>query len=160
MNVQSHGESSLLTRRKCVAKILVVDDDEGMREFLDIMLTREGYDVTTAPDASKALNQCKKEKFDLILTDLKMPKVDGIEFLKSVKEITQEAMVILITAYASPETAVSAMKEGAYDYIEKGFDLEDIKTIISIALDKKGITRDDALFIKKDEDAVSFGNMI
>ena len=143
-----------------MAKILVVDDDEGMREFLEIMLTREGYDVTTAPDASKALNQCKKEKFDLILTDLKMPKVDGIEFLKAVKDVTQEAVVILITAYASPETAVSAMKEGAYDYIEKGFNIEDIKTIVSSALDKKGIKREDALFIKEVEDAVSFGNMI
>ncbi|HEX7534346.1 MAG TPA: sigma-54 dependent transcriptional regulator [Syntrophales bacterium] len=143
-----------------MAKILVVDDDEGIREFLEIMLTREGYDVTTAPDATKALNRCSKEKFDLILTDLRMPKVDGIEFLKAVKEISQEAMVILITAYASPETAVSAMKEGAYDYIEKGFNIEDIKTIISGALDKKGIKREDALFIKEVVDAVSFGNMI
>jgi two-component system, NtrC family, response regulator PilR len=143
-----------------VAKILVVDDDEGIREFLEIMLTREGYDVTTAPDATKALSRCRKEKFDLILTDLRMPKVDGIEFLKAVKEISQEAMVILITAYASPETAVSAMKEGAYDYIEKGFNIEDIKTIISGALDKKGIKKEDALFIKEVVDAVSFGNMI
>jgi two-component system response regulator PilR (NtrC family) len=69
-------------------------------------------------------------------------------------------MVILITAYASPETAVSAMKEGAYDYIEKGFNIEDIKTIIASALDKKGIKREDALFIKEVEDAVSFANMI
>jgi two-component system response regulator PilR (NtrC family) len=89
-----------------------------------------------------------------------MPKIDGIEFLKEVKDICQETMVILMTAYASPETAVSAMKEGAYDYVEKGFDLEDIKSIISSALDKKGVKRDDALFIKKIEDAVSFGNMI
>jgi two-component system response regulator PilR (NtrC family) len=124
------------------------------------MLSREGYEVTCASDANKALNQCKKEKYDLILTDLKMPKIDGIEFLKEVKDICQETMVILMTAYASPETAVSAMKEGAYDYVEKGFDLEDIKSIISSALDKKGVKRDDALFIKKIEDAVSFGNMI
>jgi two-component system, NtrC family, response regulator PilR len=144
----------------CVAKILVVDDDEGIRGFLEIMLTREGYDVTTAPDAIKALNRCRKEKFDLILTDLRMPKVDGIEFLKAVKDISQETMVILITAYASPETAVSAMKEGAYDYIEKGFNIEDIKTVISSALDKKGVKKEDALFIKGVEDAVSFGNMI
>jgi two-component system response regulator PilR (NtrC family) len=143
-----------------VAKILVVDDDEGIREFLEIMLTREGYDVTTAPDATKALSRCRKEIFDLILTDLRMPKVDGIEFLKAVKDISQETMVILITAYASPETAVSAMKEGAYDYIEKGFNIEDIKTIISGALDKKGVKREDALFIKEVEDAVSFANMI
>jgi two-component system response regulator PilR (NtrC family) len=143
-----------------MAKILVVDDDQGIRDFLEIMLSREGYEVTCASDANKALSQCKKEKYDLILTDLKMPKIDGIEFLKEVKDICQETMVILMTAYASPETAVSAMKEGAYDYVEKGFDLEDIKTIISSALDKKGVKRDDALFIKKVEDAVSFGNMI
>ncbi len=143
-----------------MTKILVVDDDEGMREFLDIMLTREGYDVATAPGASKALSQCKKEKFDLILTDLKMPKVDGIEFLKSVKEINNETIVILITAYASPETAVSAMKEGAYDYVEKGFHIDDIKTIVSSALEKRGVKGQDALFLKEVEDAVSFGNMI
>ena len=143
-----------------MAKILVVDDDQGIRDFLEIMLSREGYEVTCASDANKALHHCKKENYDLILTDLKMPKIDGIEFLKEVKDICQETMVILMTAYASPETAVSAMKEGAYDYVEKGFDLEDIKTIISSALDKKGVTRDDALFIKKVEDAVSFGNMI
>jgi two-component system response regulator PilR (NtrC family) len=123
-----------------MAKILVVDDDQGIRDFLEIMLSREGYEVTCAPDANKALHQCKKEKYDLILTDLKMPKIDGIEFLKEIKEICQETMMILMTAYASPETAVSAMKEGAYDYVEKGFDVDDIKTIISGALDKKGIT--------------------
>jgi len=143
-----------------MAKILVVDDDQGIRDMLEIMLSREGYEVTCAADANKALSRCKKEKYDLILTDLKMPKIDGIEFLKELKDICQETMVILMTAYASPETAVSAMKEGAYDYVEKGFDIEDIKTIISSALEKKGVKRDDALFIKKVEDAVSFGNMI
>jgi two-component system response regulator PilR (NtrC family) len=143
-----------------MAKILVVDDDQGIRDMLEIMLSREGYEVTCAADANKALSRCKKEKYDLILTDLKMPKIDGIEFLKELKDICQETMVILMTAYASPETAVSAMKEGAYDYVEKGFDIEDIKTIISSALEKKGVKRDDALFMKKVEDAVSFGNMI
>src|SRR5574344_1034035 len=102
-----------------MATILVVDDDKGMREFLEIMLTREGYDVSCARDAIEALNQCRKKPYDLIITDLKMPKVDGIEFLRSVKDISPESLVILITAYASGETAVSAMKAGAYDYIEK-----------------------------------------
>ncbi|MBM4271290.1 MAG: response regulator, partial [Deltaproteobacteria bacterium] len=105
-----------------MAKILVVDDDQGIREFLEIVLSREGYDVTSVTDAPKALHRCKKERFDLILVDLKMPKIDGIEFLKMAKDTCPETMVILMTAYASPETAVSAMKEGAYDYIEKGFD--------------------------------------
>ena len=143
-----------------MAKILVVDDDQGMREFLEIMLTKEGHDVTSAIDATIALNRCKKEHFDLILTDLKMPKVDGIEFLKSVKDVSPESVVILITAYASPETAVSAMKEGAYDYIEKGIDVEELKSIITGALEKKGVSETDALFIKVVEDAVSFSNMI
>ncbi len=143
-----------------MAKILVVDDDRGIREFLEIMLSREGYDVTCSDDTSKALNRCKKEKYDLILTDLKMPKVDGIDFLKAVKDVSPEAMVILMTAYASPETALSAMKEGAYDYVEKNFNIETLKEIISTALDKKGIKKNDAQFIREVEDAVSFGEMI
>ena len=143
-----------------MAKILVVDDDQGIREFLEIMLNREGYDVICADNAIKALNRCKKENFDLILTDLKMPKVDGINFLKSVKDVCPETMVILMTAYASPETAVSAMNEGAYDYVEKDFNIETLKEIVRTALDKKGIKKDDAKFIREVEDAVSFGRMI
>ena len=143
-----------------MAKILILDDDKGMREFLEIMLTREGYDVTCAFDGEKALNLCRKAQFDLILTDLKMPKMDGIEFLKRVKDVCPEVFVILMTAYASGETAVSAMKEGAYDYIEKNFDIEDLTTLIREALNKKGIKKDDAQFIKEVEDAVCFGDMI
>ena len=143
-----------------MANILVLDDDKGMREFLEIMLSREGYKVNCAADAEKALNLCKKAKFDLILTDLKMPKVDGIEFLKRSRDICPEALVILMTAYASGETAVSAMKEGAYDYIEKDFDIDDLKALIQQALNKKGIKKEDAQFIKEVEDAVSFGRMI
>jgi two-component system response regulator PilR (NtrC family) len=143
-----------------MANILVLDDDKGMREFLEIMLSREGYTVSCAADAEKALNLCKKMKFDLILTDLKMPKVDGIEFLQRSRDICPETLVILMTAYASGETAVSAMKEGAYDYIEKDFDIDDLKALIQQALNKKGIKKEDAQFIREMEDAVSFGGMI
>ncbi len=143
-----------------MAKILVVDDDQGMREFLEIMLTQEGYGVSSASDAAKALTRCRKEAFDLIITDLKMPKMDGIGFLREVKDLSPETMVILITAYASGETAVTAMQEGAYDYIEKDFAIDDLKRIIRDALAKKGITRDDALFLKEVEGAAGFGNMI
>ena len=143
-----------------MAEILVVDDDRGMREFLEIMLAREGYQVKSACDGKEALDFCKRHKFDLVITDLKMPKVDGIDLLKHVKEMHPETMSILITAYASGETAVAAMKEGAYDYIEKNFDVEDLKDTIRDALTKKGIKKEDALFIKDVEDAVSFGNLI
>lgn len=143
-----------------MAEILVVDDDSGMREFLEIMLTGEGYRVTCADEGKQALDLCRKHAFDLVITDLKMPKVDGIDFLKGIKEISPETMVILITAYASGETALAAMQEGAYDYIEKNFDIGDFKAIVQDALDKKGIKKDDALFIKSVEDAVSFGKLI
>ncbi len=143
-----------------MAEILVVDDDRGMREFLEIMLTQEGHSVRCASDGKKALDLCNKHKFDLAITDLKMPKVDGIDFLKGVKEISPETMVILITGYASGETAVAAMKEGAYDYIEKNFDIEDLKKIVQDALDKKGTRESDAVFIKGVKDADSFGGLI
>jgi two-component system response regulator PilR (NtrC family) len=143
-----------------MAKILVVDDDQGMREFLEIMLIREGYLVSTAGDAGKALGRCRKEKFDLIITDLKMPKMDGIGFLKEVKELAPETMVILITAYASGETAVTAMKEGAYDYIEKDFAIDDLKRIVRNALAAKGVKQDDAIFIREVGEALGFGKMV
>ncbi|MBM4314599.1 MAG: sigma-54-dependent Fis family transcriptional regulator [Deltaproteobacteria bacterium] len=143
-----------------MATILVVDDDQGMRELLEIMLTEEGYDVSAVGDPRKALVQCRKEVFDLIITDLRMPKMDGIDFLRNVKEVSPETMVILITAYASADTAVTAMKEGAFDYIEKDFSIEDLKGIIRNALAKKGVTHEDALFIREAEEAVGFGKMI
>jgi two-component system response regulator PilR (NtrC family) len=143
-----------------MAKILVVDDDQGMREFLEIMLSREGYRVSVAGDAAKALGRCRKEAFDLIITDLKMPKMDGIGFLKEVKKISPETMIILITAYASGETALTAMKEGAYDYVEKDFAIEDLSRIIRNALTKSGAHREDAQFLKEVGEAVGFGEMI
>jgi len=143
-----------------MANILVVDDDQGMREFLEIMLGREGYRVVVAINTEKALEKCGKEKFDLAITDLKMPGADGIELLRRIKDVSPETLVILITAYASGETAVTAMKEGAFDYIEKGFDVEELKITIRNALAKKGIKKDDALFIKGVQDALCFGKII
>ena len=125
-----------------MAKILVLDDDQGMREFMEIMLTKEGYDVTSADEPSKAINLCRKIDFDLVITDIKMPKIDGIEFLKTIKDAKPETIVILITAYASGETAVNAMKEGAYDYVEKGGNIEDLKKVVRAALLKKGLVHE------------------
>jgi two-component system response regulator PilR (NtrC family) len=122
-----------------MAKILVLDDDQGMREFMEIMLTKEGYDVTGSGEPAKAIDLCRKTAFDLVITDLKMPKINGIEFLKAIKDQRPETIVILITAYASGETAINAMKEGAYDYVEKGGSIDDLKKIVQAALLKKGL---------------------
>jgi len=143
-----------------MAKILVVDDDQGMREFLEILLVREGYEVTSASGGKEALDLCKKHKFDIAITDLMMPKINGIDVLKSIKEVSPKTLVILITGYASGETAIAAMQEGAYDYLEKNFDLEDLKAVIKDALSKKGVKEEDAVFMKDVEDALCFGNMI
>jgi two-component system response regulator PilR (NtrC family) len=126
-----------------MAKILIVDDDPGIRELMEIMLTQEGYQVTTVGEPMKAVEMCRKNAFDLVITDLKMPKIDGIEFLKTVKDIHPETIVILITAFASGETAISAMNEGAYDYVEKGGDWDELKRIVRSAIQKKNLVADD-----------------
>ena len=142
-----------------MARILVVDDDQGMRDYLEIMLSREGYDVNTVPGGKKALTLCRKRKFDLVITDLKMPGMDGVDLLKSLKEVSPETMTILITGYASGETAVAAMKEGAYDYLEKNFEPDDLKKLVRDALRKKVTGEEDAQFMKDVKSAVSFGRM-
>jgi len=115
-------------------RILVVDDDRGMQDMLDIMLSRAGYQVATADDGAAALEIIRKRKFDLVITDLKMPRVDGIDLLRGVKDTAPETAVILLTAFASGETALAAMREGAYDYVEKNFNVDDLLTIVRDAL--------------------------
>lgn len=124
-------------------KILVVDDDSGMREVMEIMLQKEGYDVVSEEEPLKAIELCRKKVFDLVITDLKMPKISGIEFLKAIKDYKQDTLVVLITAYASGETAINAMKEGAYDYVEKGENWQDeLRRVVHSALVKKGLIED------------------
>jgi len=142
-----------------MARILIVDDDQGMRDYLEIMLSREGYDVNTAPGGKEALTLCRKRKFDLVITDLKMSGMDGVDLLKSLKEVSPESMTILITGYASGETAVAAMKEGAYDYLEKNFEPDDLKNLVRSALSKKGVSEEDAQFMKDVKSSPSFGKM-
>ena len=142
-----------------MAKILVLDDDQGMRDFMEIMLTKEGYDVTGSGEPAKAIDLCRKTAFDLVITDLKMPKINGIEFLKAIKDQRPETIVILITAYASGETAINAMKEGAYDYGEKGGSIEDLKIIVRSALLKKGLVIENKTLKKEVETTETAENL-
>lgn len=120
-----------------MASILVVDDEPGIREFLQIMLKREGYEVSCVANGREAITLFKKEKYDVVLADIRMPKVNGFEVLTKIKEISPETNVIMITAYASFESAVESMKEGAYDYITKPFNVDEVKMTIKNALQKK-----------------------
>lgn len=116
-------------------KILVVDDEEGMREFLTYMLEGESYQVSTAANGQEALKKLREEEFDLVLADIKMPGIDGLEMLRRIKEIDEQTVVIVMTAYASLDTAIKAIKFDAYDYLVKPFaDTDKVLNIVEKGL--------------------------
>jgi two-component system response regulator PilR (NtrC family) len=141
-------------------KILVADDEQSMREFLDIMLKKEEYKVSLASNGEEVVKLIDNDLFDLVLLDIRMPKLDGISALKKIKAIAPETIVIMITAYASADTAIKAMKEGAYDYITKPFKVEEIKLIIKNALEKKNLQKENILLKQVVRDRYHFGNII
>jgi len=141
-------------------KILVADDEQSMREFLDIMLKKEGYRVSLASNGEEVLKLAEKDIFDLILMDIRMPRMDGITVLKKVKTLSPETIVIMITAYASADTAIQAMREGAYDYITKPFKVDEIKLIIHNALEKKNLQKENILLKQAVKERFRFGNII
>jgi two-component system response regulator PilR (NtrC family) len=119
------------------ARILVVDDERSMQEFLEIFFRSEGYDVATAGDVQSARLQLENDDFDVVITDIKMPDGSGLDLLHAAHEFSPETMVIMITAFASTETAIAAMKQGAYDYITKPFKVDEIRIVVEKALEKK-----------------------
>jgi two-component system response regulator PilR (NtrC family) len=142
------------------ARILVADNELSMRELLAITLKKEGYEVNTADGGGAAIDALRREPFDLVIADVRMPTVDGIQVLKAAKDLAPETVVIMITAFSSTETAVEAMKLGAYDYITKPFKLDEIKLIIKNALERKRL-REENLFLRKQlETQYRFENII
>jgi two-component system response regulator PilR (NtrC family) len=119
------------------ARVLVVDDEQSMRDLLAIMLRQTGYEVAVADGGETAIERLKAETFDLVVTDLRMRKVDGLTVLKAAKEHSPRTVVLVVTAYASTETAVEAMKLGAYDYVTKPFKLDELKVTVANALERR-----------------------
>ena len=119
------------------ARILVVDDEQSMREFLEILFRREGYDVVTVGDVEAALTAVDCDDYDLVITDIQMPDRSGLDLLHAVREAAPETVVVMITAFATTETAIEAMKEGAHDYITKPFKVDEIRVVVEKALEKK-----------------------
>jgi len=115
--------------------ILIVEDEPKMLRLLELNLTEEGYTTHTASNAETGLNTLRQEKIDLVVTDLKLPGMDGLEFLQAVKRADARIPVIVMTAYGTVETAVEAMKAGASDYVLKPFSLEEMKLIVRKELD-------------------------
>ncbi len=142
------------------ARILVVDDEESIREFLEIMLKKEGYEVTCAEDGERALDLFKKKSFDLVISDLQMPKVTGIELLKQIKEQSPGTLFMMITAFGTTENAVDAMKMGAYDYITKPFKIDEVRLNIANALRSKLLEGENRILKKELGKENSLGNLI
>jgi len=143
-----------------MSKILVVDDEQSMRDFLAIMLKKEGHDVVTAENGTNALKAVQSEIFDLVISDVKMSGKDGIDVLKATKESSPETIVIIITAFATAETAIEAMKLGAYDYIIKPFKVDELKLVINNSLEKCHLRKENILLKREIESRAGFVNFI
>jgi two-component system response regulator PilR (NtrC family) len=124
------------------ARILVVDDERSMQEFLEIFLRGEGYEVATAGDVASGRAMLENDDFDVVISDIQMPGGSGLDLLHAARDTSPDTMVIMITAYASTETAIAAMKEGAYDYLTKPFRVDEIRLVIDKALEKKSLARE------------------
>jgi DNA-binding NtrC family response regulator len=128
--------------------VLIVDDEKVQAGILGEILKHEGFDVTTQTDPEQALTVVQEQSFDLVISDLKMPKMDGIEFLQRLRKIQPDLTVIIMTAYGTVETAVRAMREGAYDFVMKPFSKEEILITIQRAIKNLEILREN-LYLKE-----------
>ena len=129
-------------------KILVADDDRGIRDVLEDFLKNEGCEVKTASDGLDTLEKAKSEKFDIVVADLMMPGADGLEILKSCKQLDPDILFIMITGYSSLETALTAIKEGAYDYVTKPFRLEEMQIAIKNGSERIKLIRQNRMLVE------------
>jgi two-component system, NtrC family, response regulator AtoC len=131
----------MLPERK---QVLIVDDEPNLRKILSAQLTRDGYDVLTAEDGEQGLHLLREHHIDLVITDLKMPKVDGMTLLKRALEEEPELPVVLVTAHGTIDTAVEALKRGAFDFVTKPFDKDEVRQIVAKALKTRELRGADA----------------
>src|SRR5712671_1191680 len=141
--------------------ILVVDDEEIMREILDTLLTREGYDVRVASSGAEGLEMARALPFDAAIVDIMMPGIDGIATLDELRRIDEDLAVVIVTAYASVESAISAMKAGAFDYITKPFKNDQVVVVVRNALERRRLVHENRnLRQNLQERYHKFGNII
>ena len=141
-------------------RILVVDDEKPMRESLSDWLKEDGYNVGLAASGHEAVDMARKERWEVILLDLKMPGMDGLATLKKLKEVRPDAEVVMMTAYATVDTAVHAMKEGAFDYLVKPFDPDVVEMQIKKIVAHKELVQENILLRRKLEETYQFDEII
>jgi len=140
--------------------ILVIDDELSMRELLELLLTREGYRVSCAESGLRAIEMIKKKHFDLLLCDIRLGDITGLDVLSASKKKNPGTVVIMISAYTTTETAVEAMNDGAYDYVPKPFDNEELKQTIANALDLKTLEHEKKILDDELKENLHFGKIV
>jgi two-component system response regulator PilR (NtrC family) len=141
-------------------RILVVDDEPSMREMLRIVLRRDGYDVLLAENGKDALEALKQERIDLLLSDIKMPDISGVEVLRAAKQLNQDLVAFMMTAYASTDTAVEAMRLGAVDYFTKPFSMDELRLKVRQHLEAYRLKQENVLLKRALNTSYSFSNII
>jgi two-component system, NtrC family, response regulator PilR len=141
-------------------RILIVDDEPSMREMLRIVLRRDGYDVQLADSGREAIDQLRQNNFDLLLSDIKMPDVSGVDVLRAAKEINRDLVAFMMTAYASTSTAVEAMRLGAVDYFTKPFSMDELRLKIRQHLESHRLKQENVLLKKALKTRYEFSNII
>ncbi|MGQ9800149.1 MAG: sigma-54-dependent transcriptional regulator [Candidatus Saccharicenans sp.] len=140
--------------------ILIIDDEKGLLEVLTMVFRKEGYEVETATSGAEGLDILNSKSIDLVITDIRMPHLSGMEILRYIKENQPEVPVIVITAYGSIQQAVEALKAGALDYIVKPFDVEELKILVARGLERKHLELENILLKKDLKEKYKFENMI
>lgn len=142
------------------AKILIVDDEGAIRKALGKFLETQGYDVHTAIEGAEAIEVCKNKMFDLLITDLKMPHMSGIDLIRAVKQIQPQILSVVMTGFGTIESAVEAIKEGAFHYLTKPFDLDDVSLLVEKALEFQRLQNDNQRLKKEVKAQYGFENII
>ena len=142
------------------ARILVVDDERSMRELLAIVLGREGYEVVVAENGRQALDELERRPVDLLISDIHMPDMTGLDVLRTAKGMNPDLAGIMVTAFASTETAIEALRMGAYDYIHKPFNVEELKIVVLGALERRRLRRENVLLKRALGERHQFSNII
>jgi len=120
-------------------RVLIVEDELIARENLDHVLTKEGFETVAVESGAAAFQELEKQEFDLVLTDLRMQQIDGLQVLERTKELSPDTEVIMITGFATVSTAVEAMQKGAYHYLAKPYKIEEVRALVRKALEKRGL---------------------
>ena len=141
-------------------RLLVIDDEQSMREWLTIALSQDGFEVESAGSGEEALKVLERTPVDLALVDLRMPGLDGLETLRRIKQLDEVVSVVIMTAYATAETAVQALKEGAYDYIIKPFKVDELRHLVQKALEERRLRGENLRLRDEVERRYHFGNLI